>query len=554
MAPVADGWSERIGDFLVGLVSPAKAAVRKHWRRIERDTDYRAAYELALRVRGYKSASSQGNQTPWLNASNRSADAEILGDLETLRNRSRAANRDDAIASGITGTLVRGVVGTGLRPQARTGDDDKDDALEAVWADRADFLALGDGALAHGAHQRLVYSKRIEDGEIFIRPAVAEDGEPLWLEAIEADRVATPTGAEPQDPEGRIVQGIEKDRYGRVVAYWIAKRHPGESILPGSKFGKSSPRISSMTKENFDRVEARFVRHDRSRVTRPGQTRGVPICHAILQDLRDLDLLILAALKRTQVAACLAIFLKSDTTADSLLSLTAEDYGYQLDQSLEPGMIFRLFPGEEMQVASPPAGLPNLGEFVFVLARRIGAAVGLSPQAVLRAWEGINYSGARTIKIDDKQTFRAERSDFSATLSWEWRIVLEDELLRGNPKLIEAGVTIDDLRWVEWIGDEEQWVDPQAEATAIETMLRLGLTTLPIECARLGRDWQENVRQRLKTEKFEAELREEMGLPPIQLQESSPPPPKVLPSSEDDDMGTEDEQGKGDDEAEEVAA
>lgn len=505
---------------------PKRAAIREHWRKVDEDPAYRTAYEIGLRTRHYKAANHSKNHTQTPGSSPRSADAEIIGDLYTMRNRSRAANRDDALSSGITGTLVRGVVGTGLRPQARTGDDAKDEALEKVWADRKDQLSRGEGDLIHGMVQRLRYNKVVEDGEIFLHPAIETTYDPngapgrpamgpLWIENIEADRVRSPADAEPADNKGRIIHGIEKDRNGVVVAYWIMNRHPGDTILWDTKVGnKAVPFASTFSKKYFNRIPADQVCHIRSRVTRPGQTRGVPTCHAIMQDLRDLDLLMLASLKRTQVAACLSAFIKSSALTTDLIELTAEDYGYQLEQKLEPGSIFRLFPGEEMDFLNPTAGVPDLDKFVLLLAKRIGSAIGLSPQAILRDWAGVSYSGARTIKTDDRQTYRGERSDFSGhALRWEWKIVMENELLVGNPDLLTVGITPADIDHIEWVGDEEPWVDPQAEAASIETMLTLGLTSKQIECARLGRDYVTVLKENLQAEMMERDMRDALGLP-----------------------------------------
>lgn len=544
---MGDPWYERAADYMLGLVSPKRAALRsalrRHRENMASDVDYARAYDLGARMRGYKSAKSGKNSTPWLEASDRSADGEILPDLRTLRNRSRALNRDDALASGITGTFIRGVVGTGLRPQARTGDDDKDEALEAVWWERADHLSPGDGGLPFGARQALQYGKRVEDGEILSIASAPSPSEPLWIESVEAERLCTPYGVEPVDPAGRIVDGVEKDRWGRPVAYWVLKRHPGDWVVAGVKPGVKAPTtLTTFDRASFDRLEAVRVCHDRSRVTRPGQTRGVPLCHAILQDLRDLDLLMLASLKKAQVAACLAVFLKSDVSTTDLIELTAEDYGYQLDGKIEPGMIFRLWGGEEAQFLEPKAGAPGLEEFAMLLARRIGAAIGLSPQAVLRVWDDVSYSGARTIKIDDRLAFRSERALYAAqTLAWEWRVVLEDELLRGNPTLLAAGVTIDDLSptKVEWVGDEEPWVDPVADAQAIEIMLRLGLTSPQLECQKLGRDYPTILRQKLQAEALEAEIRDELGLPDMAsaaAAASGKPPIQLVPGQDQQDQ------------------
>lgn len=507
-------WLDRAADFVLGIVAPTRLLIRQHARRMENDPDYREAFGVAARLRGYKSASHSKNHTQWPGSSPRSADAELAGDLHTMRNRSRAANRDEAVSSGITRTLVRGVVGTGLRPQACTGDDAKDEALEAVWISRKDQLSRGEGNLLHGAVQALRYGKRVEDGDYFLRPAVKGD-DPLWIENIEADRVRTPADATPADSRGRIIDGVEKDGEGRVVAYWILRQHPGDSILWDTKLGsKAKQGVSSYSKKDFDRVDEASVCHDRSRVTRPGQTRGVPNCHAVMQDLRDMDLLILASLKKTQLSACLAVFLTSTSATTDILQLTAEDYGYQLSEKVEPGMMFRLFPGEKAEFLNPTAGAPDLGKFIQLLAQRIGSAIGLSYQAILRDWGGVSYSGARTIKTDDKQTFKGERFDFANhVLSWEWRIVLEDELVRGNETLLNAGVTVEELKLVDWIGDEEQWVDPQSEAAAVQMMLELQLTSPQIEAARLGRDWKAVLRDCLLAEKEETEMRAELGLP-----------------------------------------
>jgi lambda family phage portal protein len=545
----ADGrWWERAADAVVGLFSPSAAAVRVHWRRVSRDEDYRRAYETALRLRGYTAASTNPNDTPWLNTSDRSADGELLGSgaLRELRRRARAAGRDDAIAAGLYGTLRRGVIGTGLRPQARSkprfaGEDPavtdlRDEAMEGVWRERADRLYPGDGNLTQGDHQALLYTKVLEDGGVWLRPAVTRPGEPVWFETIEADRVQTPHDARPVHPGGRIVEGVEKDDKGRVVAYWVLRVHPGDTGLPGTTLGPKAVNggLSAFSVRDFDRVPADVCKHVRSRVTRPGQTHGVPLMHAVLQDLKDLDLLILACLKRSQIAACLTVFLTSEEAAPDLLDLTAADYGYQLKTKLEPGRMFRLFPGEEAKFLDPKNNAPDLAAFVLLLAKRIGAAVGLSPQAVLRDWGSISYSGARTIKIDDRQTFRAERSSFAhQALDFQWQVVMADALLRGDPRLVRAGVLWEDVLSVEWIGDEAEWVDPQAEAAATQLMLGLGLTTIQVECARLGRDWQDMLRQRAAAEAFDRDLREELDLPPAALPGApAPAAPEEEPASE----------------------
>lgn len=509
-------WFERAVDTVYGALWPQKAAVRRHLRRMERDTEYREASLLGLRLRGYRAAGDRKGQTPWTSGNfvGRSPDSEILWELPKLRNRSRELNRDDPLGSGLTAEFTRKVVGCGLRPQARTEDPDKNAAIEAVLAERTANLDPANG-LSYGALQRLRVRKRLEDGEVWLVASVrqGEDGrDHVVTETVEADRVMSPADAKPRDPDGQIRAGVEKDRDGVPVAYHILKRYQFEQVVdffPGSAIGTFTATASS---QEFDRVEATRSRHSK-RVDRPGQTRGVPWTHAVMQDLRDLDLLLLATLKRTQIAACLAVFLESSEATSAMLPVTAETYGYQLDQDIEPGMIFKLYPGEKVSQVSPNFPLQDIEVFAKLLARRIGAALGVSWQTVLSDWSEANYSSARTQILDDRITYGIERDALIDDLNWEVRQILEWELMQDE-RLIGAGVTSDDIASIHWIADAEAWVDPEKEAKAIEIKLALGLTTLRDEIARQGQEWEEVLRQRLLEEAREAEIREELGLAP----------------------------------------
>lgn len=513
------GFIDRVIEGALAIVSPRAARLRAHHRRMASDGEYAAAFGLMARMRGYKAATPGPNKTGWLHESNRTADGEIVPSLPSLRNKTRAAFRDDAIAAGLKKNFNDHVIGTGFKAQSRAVTKDgkpdatKRAALDGLWRRRANTLCPAEGHLAHGAHQRLVYSQRNEAGEVWLKATITEPGEPVWIETIEGQRCATPSNARPVDPLGRIVDGIEKDRFGRVVAYWIRKTDPGDTGTPNTVGHMPS---QSTTTENFDRLPyGPLVKHVRRGVERAGQSHGVPLLHACLQDIRDFDLLFLACLKRTQLAACLAAFIKSSAEPDDLIELTAEDYGYQLDQKLEPGLMWRLLPGESIEQIKPETPFGDIWPLFMVAARRIGASIGISPQAVLRVWENINYSGARTITLDDQKTYDCERQDFDdEVLDWEWTVVQTDALLRGDPELLAAGVTLEDVGLVEWIPNADPWVDPVSQGQAIELKLRLGLSTYQRECAREGTDWRENIRADIERELYENEQRKAANLPP----------------------------------------
>lgn len=472
-------------DWTVGLINPKRhafrMAMRRHLKRMKSDPEYCDTWLSMLRARGYRAAKSSPVSTQWFGGS-RSADAEILQDLPTLRNRSREINRDDPIGSGLTGTFVDNVVGTGFRVQARTGNDDKNRRMEAVWKDLRDNLAPTD-RLLHTELQQMTFQRFMDDGEVFTHEVKRTPDEPVWFEFIEGERVANPIGAKSEAEGGEIRDGIERDADGVVVAYWVSKGHPGD-VNP----------MAATDSSQFERLPADTVRHLKQ-TERPGQSRGVPMFHAILQDLRDLDLLILASLKRVQISACLAVFIQSEGDLDETVRLTAEDYGYRLEQNLEPGMLFRLFPGESVEHLIPNFPTPELTPFIIMLARRIGAALGVSWQIVLKDFGDSTYSSARTDLLESRRTYKCLQSFIiDKDRRPEWTTVMTDAQLRGDPRM--ADVTSEDIQSAEWIGNGWQWVDPEKSAKAVAIMLELGLTTLQIEAAERGYDWEELLAQR----------------------------------------------------------
>lgn len=482
-------------EWAVGLISPRRAAIRSHFRRMAESGEYRETILTMMRARGYRAAKPGSNTTPWLGGT-RSADAEILNDLPKLRDRSRELNRDDPIGSGLTNTFVCNVVGTGLRVQQRTDVPSRNKRIEAVWKSRRDELAPAE-QLTDGGLQALWLRKVLEDGEVLIKQSIRKPGDPIFFETIEADRLATPLGftQKPRDKGGEIRDGVEKDRYGIPVAYWIRKRHPGDVF-----------QVPRGDENEYQRVPVEICKHLKF-TKRPGQSRGVPIFHAILQDLRDLDLLLLAGLKRVQIAACLSLFIQSEMGVEEVLDVTAEKFGYKMEQMLEPGMIWKLYPGESVQSLIPNFPSPELDPFIIMIARRIGAALGVSWQVVLKDFSDSTYSSARTDLTETRPTYTCLRVWLVDNgLRWARRAVLEDVRLRGDSRM--RGVSDENIDQAQWIGNGWRWIDPLKEAKAIEIALKIGLTTLQAEAAKLGLDWEELIEQR----KREKEALEAAGL------------------------------------------
>lgn len=81
----------------------------------------------------------------------------------------------------------------------------------------------------------------------------------------------------------KIVQGVETDADGMVIAYWVCDRHP-----------LASTSVTGLTASHWTRVEAYGKKTGRQNVLclmqreRAGQLRGVPLLAPVLESLKQL--------------------------------------------------------------------------------------------------------------------------------------------------------------------------------------------------------------------------------------------------------------------------
>lgn len=478
----------------------------------------RAATKMLSSYRGAEKNRLRGD---W-KALNGSADADLLGDLPTLRQRSRDLNRNDAHASAITGTVVANVVGTGLRPQSRPDAD----ALAIESKNVETFSRLAERAWRRWCPtadsqnrmdfyeiQALVKRQILENGEVFILPLMIKD-EPgrrysLALEVIEADRVSTPLG---MASNPNIRDGIELGSRGEPIAYHIRKRHPGDVILGQAGVADRNewvryPAVNKAGRKNVLHLYA---------VKRPGQTRGEPFFAPVLSAFKDLGDFMEAEIVAARVAACFVAFVtKSDTNA--AFDGTATDAAGNRIESLEPGMVQYLGTGDTVDFGDPKRPSGTFEPFVLAVLRSIGASLGLPLELVLKDFSRTNYSSARAALLEARRFFRADQTWLAARLCqpcWEW--VLEEAWLREDLPAVDLfGESREDWMRVSWIAPGWGWVDPVKEVESSKQAIEANLSTLADECAAQGRDWEDVLTQK----KREQDRRNELG-----LAEPIPPP------------------------------
>jgi lambda family phage portal protein len=520
---------ERLGhaiDRVVSIFSPERGGRRMMARYGHRML--RAYREKFSVYRGgtnaYKGASNTRLNSGW-KITDGSADQDLLPALPTLRARSRDLNRDDPHAAGVTSTIVSNVIGSGINPQSRpdfkalgidaeTADEFAQTA-ERVWHEWVKWADAQERETFAGL-QNLAERKVLEDGDCFIIPIMIEN-EPwrpleIALELVEADRCMTPTSLRQR---GDIRDGVEIGERGQPVAYWIRKSHPGDLAI-GDRQSLSND------VDNFQRIPARNRFGQRNiyhlyHVKRPGQTRGEPFFAPVISLFKDLAEYLEAEIVGARVAACFSVFIRKNnpTLGFENRTTTSTDSEGKTErlESIEPGLIDYLQPGEDITTVNPGRPSGNFDSFVERVIRALAAGVGLPYELVAKDFSNTSFSSARAAIIEARRMFKQRQAFHEQRwLQDVWERVIEESYLKGAFMDVAVSDFVSNRTlWTRatWIPQGWEWIDPLKDAQASATAINAGLTSLADETAKQGKDWQEVMEQRSR----EVALAEELGVP-----------------------------------------
>ena len=155
---------------------------------------------------------------------------------------------------------------------------------------------------------------------IVLLPMKQQKGQPysLRVRLLEADRVCSPDLYDRLVPcEGQgdkvqsIVQGVETDADGMMIAYWICNRHPLSNDATAQPGGIQWERVEAYG----GKTGRRNVLHIMTR-ERAGQRRGVPLLAPVLEALKQLGRYTEAEIEAALVSALFTAFIKSDLPSD----------------------------------------------------------------------------------------------------------------------------------------------------------------------------------------------------------------------------------------------
>lgn len=485
-----------------------------------------------------------------------SAKEDIEDNIDVLRQRSRDAYMGIPTASAALKTMRTNVIAGGLMPAPQIDaeflgiSDEQAENLQtqiirefSLWAD----TPICDAERVDNFYklQQLTFLSYLMNGDaIVLLPVKEAAGQPysLRVRLIEADRICSPDGYDRLTPctvyghsVEQIVQGVETDRDGMVVAYWICNRHPLSSnatIQPGQM---EWTRVVAYS----ERTGRRNVLHVMNR-ERAGQRRGVPILAPVLEALKQLGRYTDAEITAAVLSAMFTVFVKSETASDGrpfgemLPPDMLIDAADQSSIELGPGAIVSLNPGEGVEFADPKHPSAGYDAFTNATIRMIGAALEIPPEVLLKQFS-TSYSAARGALNEFWRACAMQRDwftdDFCTPIYQEW---FAEAVARGrinapgffdDPAIRKAYMACD------WNGPARTNLNPVQEVDAAVKRVDAGFSTAQEETASMtGGDYNRNIRQRV----IEAKRKKEVDdiINPPEQEQSQPMQPMQRPPRE----------------------
>jgi len=428
-----------------------------------------AAADLA---RHYEAAASGRRTDGWTRAGG-DANAANRRDLPTLRDLSRDIRRNNSWARRAVRVIGNNTVGWGIKGKAAESTP-RGVRTEAnrIWNQWTRSSACDhDGRLAFAGLQRLVIDTVVDSGAAIILRVRNVDDErlpvPLRVRVLEPDYIDLSKDGPVRGGGGNvIVQGIELDRSGQRVAYWLFRQHPGAT----GAAGMIDPRgLESV------RVPAEDVIHVYD-IERAGGLHGIPWLTAVIPRLNDLGDYDDAKLMQAKIAAALAGFIHDidgfGATMGEVGTLGAastplED---QLVEEIEPGTLIKLPAGKNITFSQPPSASDH-APFTASQLRAIAAGLDVTYEDMTGDYSQVNYSSARMARL----------SHYQAVYHWRWNMLIP-QFCDGVWGWV-VGFAAEENGWdrtpdAEWTEPPMPMLDPDKEGRATSSQVRSGMKTL----------------------------------------------------------------------------
>jgi len=417
--------------------------------------------------RGFNGSSTSRLTNDWL-ALATSADVELRGAVRTLRDRTRAAERNDDYMRRYFSLLENNVLGAnGIGLQMKVQDPDGSLDREANSAIELAGWKWGKKRNCTVTRQttwrglgRLVLRSAKRDGGVLVRIARKFDNDFRYaLQLLEIDHLDIDYNA--ALPGGNEVRmGVEFDGWQSPIAYHLLTAHPGDQTLAWKPRRRARVPVSELLHIFLpDRIL---------------QTVGAPAPSATLLRLKmragDEEAELVAA----REGACKGYGIKRPAPEQFSGD---PDAGQDELEDIEPGMGLSLQPGEEYFGIDPQHPMDAYPTFVKSILRAVAGGLGVSYNSLANDLEGVNYSSLRAGLLDEREEWKAVQQwlieelcepVFEDWLSWSLGLGL---ILLPNGAALPVR-NFDKLNSPEFKPRRWPWVDPlkdmQASVLSVE--------------------------------------------------------------------------------------
>ena len=447
---------------------------------------------------------------------------KVIEGLQRIRDRARDASRNDWTGESATQKWTTNLIGVGIRPRfKRIPEGARRQAIVDLWEDWT-RVADADGVLDFYGLQTLGVRSWLESGEVFLRLRPRQADAPLpvpfQVQLVEADFVPMfDADTHLRLPEGnKIRQGIEINRYGRRIAYWMHREHPGDSK-------------AAIEPNSLIRVPAAQVRHIFC-PKRPGQMRGVSDLAPVLARLRDAGDMEDAVLLRQKLGNLIVSIITKQIPEDwdgevdpqTGLPVYYNEEGRAMT-SAEPGAQLELLPGEDHKFSNPPEAGISHSDYMRTVHMGTAAASGLPYEVFSGDIRGVSDRAMRVVILEFRR-YVAQR---------QWQVIIpmlcqpcvegfvEAAALVGKLRLSE----LDSAKRVEWAPEGWEHIHPVQDPQGKILEMQAGLRSRSSIIGERGDDRGDVDRERKDDEASAARY----GLTPPADPAAKPVPPKGQP-------------------------
>jgi lambda family phage portal protein len=425
-------------DSMIATISPEKAVRRAQARNIL------AAYEAAKPTVLRKQSRDSGSGNSWVSQAG-----------PNLRNQARFLDGNHDLSKGVLNALVNNTVGAsgiGIEPQPRTfGGEIHDDLADSLlrlwknWSKKPECTFTSDWPSV----QRLLCRSWMRDGEVFTKnltgvvPFLDHGTEVKFtLEMLEADMCPLIY----DDSAKRIVQGIQRNGWGKPINYYLYRQHPGDINVFNSI-------ALNLTPVSADRINHLAIRE------RIMQLRGISVFTSVMTRLDDIKDYEESERIAAKIAASMAAFIKKGQPD----MYEPNTDGTSRSLRFSPGMVFDdLMPGEEIGTIDTNRPNPQLVEFRKGQLRAIAAGTGVNYSTIARDYDG-SYSSQRQELVEGWANYQVLTSEFVGKMVQPaWETFVKMAVLDG---LVKVPADIDPLSLDDalFIGPSMPWIDPLKE-------------------------------------------------------------------------------------------